>query len=176
MSLLDLINFNYCPHCGQPKLEQKDAKSFACAACGFLYYHGTNAAAVALLEYEDKIILTRRANEPHKGAFSLPGGFVDYEEDLEEALLRELREELNLAVSSPVYLCSNWDRYPTGQVVYFTIVAFFVVRVEDISNVTANDDIDAFELVRPAEIDFSQLAFDSDRVAVRTYLESPQRR
>ncbi len=176
MSLLDLINFKYCPSCGGQQLQLRDDKSFVCASCGFLYYHGTNAAAVAIIEYKDKIILTRRANEPFKGVLSLPGGFVDYEENLEEALLRELREELNLDAASPVYLCSNWDRYPFHGVVYFTIVAFYVVRVVDISAVTANDDIDAFELVRPAEVDFSQLAFDSDRVALKTYLDSLQGR
>ncbi len=172
MGLADFAPFRYCPKCGQQQLQLNDNKSFVCSSCGFLYYHGTNAAAVAILEYEDKIILTRRANEPFKGSFSLPGGFVDYEENLEGALLRELKEELDLSVSSPIYLCSGGDQYLFREVVYFTIVAFYVVRVKDISRITAKDDIDAFRLVKPAEVDLTQLAFESDRAALKKYLES----
>jgi len=125
--------------------------------------------AVGIIEWDDKIILTKRAREPQKGLLALPGGFVDYEESLESALVRELQEELNLTVTTPIYLCSHWERYPFRDVVYFATIAFYVVRANDISNAEANDDIDAFALVRPEDIDYSKLAFESDRVALDRY-------
>jgi ADP-ribose pyrophosphatase YjhB (NUDIX family) len=167
--MLDFTKFKYCPRCGQQQLQPNDAKSFVCLSCGFIYYHGAAAVAVGILEYQDKIIITQRANEPRKGLLALPGGFVDYEEGLEEALIREIHEELNLAITAPNYLCSHWDRYLSGDVVYFCAIAFYVVKVEDISNITAHDDVDAFQLIRPGDIDDKKLAFESDGVALDQY-------
>jgi ADP-ribose pyrophosphatase YjhB (NUDIX family) len=169
--MLDFVKFRYCPRCGEEQLRPNDAKSFACLSCGFIYYHGAAAVAVGIIEYEDKIILTRRANEPQKGLLSLPGGFVDYEEALESALIREIQEELNLTITAPAYLCSHWERYLSQDVVYFCAIAFYVVKVNDISNVAANDDIDAFWLIHPSDIDDNKLAFESDRVALDKYRE-----
>lgn len=175
MNIFDLVGFQYCPRCGEKRLQANDAKSIACRACGFVYYHGTAAVALAIVEYAGKIILTRRAREPRKGFLGLPGGFVDYGENLEDALVRELQEELNLAVSAPVYLCSQSERYPFREVVYCTSVAVFVAGVEDLVNAAARDDISEFLLVRPDEIDPGKIAFESHRAALRRYRESLQR-
>lgn len=167
--MLDFVRFKYCPRCGEQNLRQNDAKSFACPSCGFVYYHSPVAVAVGIIEHDGKIIITKRACEPQKGLLALPGGFVDYEESLEDALVRELREELNLSVTAPVYLCSHWEKYLYRDVLYFSAIGFFVVRVDDLSNAKAGDDIDDFLLVRPDDIDHSELAFESDRVALEKY-------
>jgi len=169
MRILDFVKFRYCPRCGKQQLQPNDAKSFVCLSCGFIYYHGSAAVAVAIIECDDQIILTQRANEPRKGFLALPGGFVDYEESLEGALSRELQEELNLTITAPTYLCSHWERYLFRDVVYFCTIAFYVVKANDISNVTANDDIDAFLLIQPSDIDYNKLAFESDRIALDRY-------
>ena len=169
MRILDFVKFKYCPRCGEQQLQSNDDNSFVCSSCGFVYYHSSAAVAVAIIEYEDKVILTQRANEPQKGLLALPGGFVDYEENLESALIRELQEELNLTTSSPTYLCSHWERYLFRDVVYFTTIAFYVVKVNDISDAKANDDVDAFQLIYPGDIRHNKLAFESDRVALDKY-------
>ena len=169
MRMLDCVNFKYCPRCGEPHLRSNDAQSFVCLSCGFTYYHSSAAVAVGIIKCDDKIILTKRAREPQKGLLALPGGFVDYRESLESALVRELQEELNLTVTTPNYLCSHWERYLFRDVVYFSTIAFYVVSANDISNAKANDDIDAFLLVQPNDIDYSKLAFESDRVALDRY-------
>ena len=167
--MLDCVGFTYCPRCGEQRLQANDAKSFACLSCGFVYYHSPAAVAVGIIEHDDKIILTKRAREPQKGLLALPGGFVDYEESLENALIRELHEELNLTVRTFAYLCSHWETYLFRDVVYFSTIAFYVVSAHDISNAEANDDVDAFFLVRPNEIDYGKLAFESDRVALSKF-------
>lgn len=169
MSMMDFANFHYCPRCGGQELAVNDAKSMVCGSCGYLYYHGTHAAAVGLLEYEDKIILTRRANEPKKGMLSLPGGFVDYRESLEMALVREIKEELNLSVNSPVYLCSQGEQYFSKDVVYFCVVAFFVAGVRNIQNIHAQDDVESYQLISPINIEKAGMAFESDLKALEKY-------
>ena len=150
-------------------MQSNDTNSFVCLSCDFVYYHSSAAVVVGIIECDDKIVLTRRAREPQKGLLSLPGGFVYYEESLESALVRELEEELNLTVTTSIYLCSHWDRYLFQDVVYFSAIAFYVVSVNDISNAKAQDDIDAFLLVQPNDINYSKLAFESERVALDRY-------
>jgi NAD+ diphosphatase len=169
MSMMDFANFHYCPRCGGQELAVNDEKSMVCGSCGYLYYHGTHAAAVGILQYEKDIILTRRANEPKKGMLSLPGGFVDYGECLEMALIREIREELNLDISEPVYLCSQGEQYASKDVVYFCVVTFFVVRVEDIHNIRAQDDVESYQLFSAGEINGTEMAFESDLKALEEY-------
>jgi ADP-ribose pyrophosphatase YjhB (NUDIX family) len=140
-----------------------------CGFCGFTYYHGSMAVAVGIIENAEKIVFTIRAQEPQKGKIALPGGFVDYEESLENGLIRELREELNLTVKTPKYLCSHWEKYSYQDVIYFSTIAYFVVSIEDISKAKASDDIDAFFLASLGEIERRELAFESDRRALDIY-------
>jgi len=92
-----------------------------------------------------------------------------------KVLVRELQEELNLAVPAPAYLCSQSERYSFREVVYCTTIVIFVVRVEDLSNAAAGDDISDFQLERPDEIDPAKIAFESHRAALERYRESIQR-
>ena len=80
-----------------------------------------------------------------------------------------MQEELGLTVPAPTYLCSQWDKYLFLDVMYLAAIAFYVVRVNDISKAKANDDIDAFFLVKPNDIDDDKLAFKSHRVALNRY-------
>ena len=169
--MLDFVKFKYCPRCGEQQLQPNDAKSFVCLSCGFVYYHGSTAAVAGIIQYEDKIILTHRVNESEKDILALPGGFADYEESLENALIREIQEELNLSITAPIYLCSQGERLLSLDVVYFCTIAFYIAKVCDITNATARDDIDGFLFIRPSEIDYNKLAFETDRVALDKYRE-----
>ena len=51
------------------------------------------------------ILLITRGNEPYKGHYAFPGGFVDYGEDQEDACIRELKEECNITGKKPELIC-----------------------------------------------------------------------
>lgn len=55
-------------------------------------------AVIICQKEEPLLLLVQRKNEPHKGKWALPGGFLEEEEDLEEGAIRELREETNLDI------------------------------------------------------------------------------
>lgn len=67
----------------------------------------------------DSIVLIRRKNHPYRGLWALPGGFVEYGETVESAILREVKEETGLEIDlkgiTGVY--SRPDRDPRGHVV-----------------------------------------------------------
>ncbi|TFG94506.1 MAG: NUDIX domain-containing protein [Calditrichales bacterium] len=169
-NLLELTRFRYCPRCASQALQANDDKSFICESCGFIYYHGTIASVVAILVYKDQLVITRRGNEPYKGWLAFPGGFVDYGESLENALYREMKEELNIGINKPEYFCSYCDRYCYLDVEYQTSVAYFLVLLEDSNGLQAGDDVSEVMLKRSAEIDPASFAFDGDRVALELFL------
>ncbi len=168
--MLDDTKFQYCPRCGQSTLIKNDNQSLLCSSCHFLYYHSTAAAVVGIIEFENKLVLTRRAREPQKGLFSLPGGFVSYPESLEDALRRELKEELNLdVIEPPVYFSSHWGNYFFRDVLYYSVISYFLIKIWQTENLKAGDDVESFQLVKPNELDHDSLAFEPDRVILERY-------
>ncbi len=85
-----------------------------CPSCGFVYFHNCASCVAAIITVKQGIVLTVRNRAPKKGLLDLPGGFCNYGESLEDALVREVREELNLELSDLSYFGSFRKRPPTG--------------------------------------------------------------
>ncbi len=90
----------YCVLCGaQMQLQKRFGRLRpACPACGHIHFREPKVAAAVLVEREGKILLVRRANEPQRGKWSLPAGFIDAGEDPKAAAAREVFEETGLRV------------------------------------------------------------------------------
>ena len=94
----------FCQRCGTP-LEtrpvhfDRDRLHPTCLACGFVVFSDPKVAVLAVIPWEGGILLGQRTQNPGKGRWSFPSGFVDRGEPLEEALLREVWEETGLRVS-----------------------------------------------------------------------------
>lgn len=137
-----LQQFNFCPKCGSPHFFENNMKSKRCAECGFTYYFNSSAAVVALIENEKgELLIARRAKEPAKGTFDLPGGFVDMYETAEEAVVREIQEETGLLISAPHYLFSIPNIYLYLGFEVHTMDLFFRCRVSDVSEMKPMDDV-----------------------------------
>lgn len=89
---------NYCLRCGKPLAlaERFGRLRPACSACGWVYFADPKVAAAALIIQDGRVLLVRRANDPQRGLWTLPAGFVDAGEDPIDAVLRECREETGL--------------------------------------------------------------------------------
>ena len=102
-----LEKFRYCPVCGSSSFEEQDEKSKRCKRCGFEYYLNPSAAVAAfVLNSKGQLLTLRRSKAPAKGTLDLPGGFADIGETIDEALMREVKEETGLNVKESIYL--NW--------------------------------------------------------------------
>ncbi len=69
-----------------------------CVACGTIHYQNPNMVIGSIPEWEDKILLCRRAIEPRSGLWTLPGGFMENGESTTEAAIRETLEEANAQI------------------------------------------------------------------------------
>lgn len=113
-----------------------------------------------------RLLLVRRGNEPFKGCWALPGGFMEMDETLEECARRELKEETGLETTArfeELKSFSTVDRDPRGRTI---TVAFLAVVA--MSEVKGSDD--AAEARWFALDELPELAFDHEEI-VQTALE-----
>ena len=162
--------FKFCPRCGQTRAEGKPLQPFACEACGFHYYFNPClAVAAVLLGPDDRALFIRRAKDPAKGKLAVPGGFVDIGETAEQAMRREIKEEVNLEVGPLEFLCSALNEYLYQGVTYPVVDLAFACRAVTIEPVAALDGVESFCWLNPAEVDLAEIAFPSIREALHFY-------
>lgn len=98
------FKWNYCGTCGAKLAEAHDGQDVHphCAVCRrFYYYNPVPAACCFAAKPDGALLYVRRAVEPCKGGWSLPGGFMELGESPEECVVRELCEETRLRGTQP---------------------------------------------------------------------------
>lgn len=90
----------YCPVCAAKLAERHLHGKLrpACPACSFVRFQDPKVSVIAAVTVSDRILMTRRAVDPQKGKWSLPGGYMDAGEMPIAALKRELIEEVGLEI------------------------------------------------------------------------------
>ena len=91
----------YCAQCGHELAERLVAGKVrpACPACGLAVFADPKLAVAALIEVDGRMLMGRRSrHSASPGMWSFPAGYVDRGEKVEDALVREVREETGLAV------------------------------------------------------------------------------
>ncbi len=95
----------------------------------------------AVIIEDGKILLVKRGNEPNKGKWSIPGGLVRTGETLEEALKREIKEEIGVDIEIGEVACVTeeifYDR--EGKVKYHYIIIDFFAEIKS-GKITAGSD------------------------------------
>jgi ADP-ribose pyrophosphatase YjhB (NUDIX family) len=114
-----------------------------------------------IIEKDGKIVLIKRNHDPWKGSWALPGGFVDEGETIEEAAVREGKEETNLEAKPKEILgvYSDPSRDPRGHVVSTT----FIMEVVS-GDLKGRDDAKIAEWVSLEEIEIDKLAADHGKI------------
>ncbi|WP_372642864.1 NUDIX domain-containing protein [Ancylomarina sp.] len=169
-STLPKNTIHYCPKCGSSEFSFKEDQSFFCSKCQFHLYINS-AAAVAALIVNDKgeILFTRRAVEPHKGMLDLPGGFVDIMESAENALYREIKEELNLDIEEFQYFMSSPNEYIFGGLSVFTLDLAYICKLNSFNHIHAKDDISGYEFIAPNLIPYNQIGGESIKRIIKAF-------
>ncbi|MDI6820248.1 MAG: NUDIX hydrolase [Candidatus Hodarchaeaceae archaeon] len=112
-----------------------------------------------IISTPDGIVLVRRGREPYKGKWALPGGFVHYGERVEDAAVREAKEETGLRVrlQKLVGVYSDLGRDPRGHVIS---ICFLAAKIG--GKLMASDD--AVEARAFKRIPWKKLAFDHAKI------------
>jgi ADP-ribose pyrophosphatase YjhB (NUDIX family) len=163
--------FHYCPRCGGRQATQPDGGiRFRCGACGFLYFFNPAIAVAAIIVDESRrALFIRRAKDPARGKLAIPGGFVGIGETAEQALRREVREEVGLELGLLRFLSSHPNTYQYEEVAYPVVDLFFVAAAQSHLRARALDGVASFTWEDPVAVNLDEMAFPSMRDALERY-------
>ncbi len=169
MEAIDL--FCFCPKCGSGGFVVNNSYSKRCETCGFVYYFNPKASvAVFILNEKGELLVGRRAKNPEKGTLDLPGGFTDFDETAEEAVIREVQEETGLRIETSRYLFSLPNVYPYSGLDVHTMDLFFECRVSSTEKLAPMDDVAELFFISLDKINPQLFGLKSIRKAVSMYL------
>ena len=163
------IEYRYCPKCGG-QLDKKivkatEPKRLVCQACSFIFYQDPKVVAGTLFTLNGGIVLLQRGVEPALGKWVFPGGYVDRGESVQDAAVRETKEESQLDVRlGPLLNVYSYPRSPNVIVVY-------TAQVIGGSLAAADESTDA-QVFAPAKLPWHELGFDSTKDALNDYIRA----
>jgi ADP-ribose pyrophosphatase YjhB (NUDIX family) len=158
----------YCSLCGAPvelRTPPDDNRvRHVCTGCGEVHYQNPKLIVGALPEWQDKVLLCRRAIEPRHGMWTLPAGFMENGETTAEAAMRETLEEANARIAIG-------DLYSMYSLPYINQVhILFRARLLDLDFCPGQESLDV-KLFSEAEIPWDEIAFRAVRFSLEHYFE-----
>jgi NAD+ diphosphatase len=109
----------FCGRCGTPTEPSAGERSLRCPACGLLAFPRLAPAVITLIQRDDEVLLARGINFPMP-MYSCLAGFVEPGETLEQAVHREVREEVGVGLSEVRYFGSQPWPFPHSLMIGFT--------------------------------------------------------
>ena len=162
------IEYRFCPRCGgdleKRVVKATEPKRLVCLNCSFIFYQDPKVVAGTIFTVDGRIALLKRGVEPALGKWVFPGGYVDRGESVQEAAIRETKEESQVDVRlGPLLNVYSYPRSPNVIVVYTAMVVG--------GELAAGDESVEASLFVPKAIPWSELAFDSTRDALGDYIK-----
>jgi len=163
-------DWRHCPRCASPlefgERSGEQRHVLHCPACGLVIYDNPAPTASALVTDGGRLMLTRRAGEPARGMWDIPGGFIDPGEHPEQTIRRELAEETGLEVRVGELVGFFCDTYGEGGV--STLNVYYRATVAGGTEQAADDvsEIGWFPLDALPPMD--EIAFENGRRAIST--------
>jgi len=158
-------DLGHCSRCGGRLTPFEEEPTHGrCPACGGLEFRNPIPVAGVLVVRDGRVLLTRRSIEPRDGFWAFPGGFVERGETVEEAALRETREEVGLGARITGIVGMPFSIPERGQVV----IAF---RGESEGEPRAASEVSEVGWFAPEEIPWDSIAFETTTQALRALVE-----
>lgn len=140
----------------------KGENTWYCPSCEQDYYNNPKPCVeLAIFNHKGEVLLSERAHEPHKGKYDMPGGFIDMGETAEEAVLREVDEELELKpgeITQPRFVRTYIAPYPWGRETYQNIILLFAATLKTNRKIIPRDDVASVKWVTPNDVRVDELS------------------
>jgi ADP-ribose pyrophosphatase YjhB (NUDIX family) len=166
----------FCSLCGQrTRLQRVPPETRArevCVGCGLVHYDNPKVLVAAILYWHHEIVLCRRASEPAKGRWTIPMGFLETGETLEEAVAREVEEETGLLVPAhalALYALCSLPHIDQVHVVYRA-------KLTSLPTPAPGDECLEVKLFSETTLPFTEIAFaDALRNPIHVFFQNLQR-
>ncbi len=160
----------FCGACGEAVQLQTvlgdSVLRHVCGSCKTIHYVNPKLIVGCLPVYEGSVLLCKRAIEPALGLWTLPSGFMEIGESVEQGALRETWEEAHAEVEI-VRLFSEYSLPHIGQV-----YLLFLARLKNL-NFSAGQETLETRLYSKEEVPWDQIAFSAVRFALEKYFSDP---
>ena len=159
---------NFCPNCAAPverRIPDGDhLPRFVCPACGTVHYQNPKLVAGCVPEHEGRILLCRRAIEPRRGFWTIPAGFMENNETLQQAAARECQEEAlaRVEIGDPCAIVHVLHAHQ--------VHVMFRARLSDPSYGVGVESLEV-KMCAEQEVPWPELAFQSVTFTLRRYFE-----
>lgn len=158
--------FRLCPFCGAPllRVESGDRPRPTCSGCGFVQHRNPAPTVSVLVVDGGLVLLGKRGGEPGKGTWSLPSGYIEYEDDFLTTAIREAKEEtgLDVNVESVINVVSS---FVTPR--YHFLGVYVVARVVG-GELVAGDDLETVAWF-PVRGPLPEMGFEEDVSIIELY-------
>lgn len=110
----------FCPHCGKPlqKTILHEHLRSTCPDCAYVNWGDFSLGVGGVLWHNGKVLLVQRRHNPGQGMWTIPGGYVDHEESIGQAIVREIHEETGI-ITLPLSIIALRDRPDQRHDAYF---------------------------------------------------------
>lgn len=154
------MELNFCRRCGS-KLTQINDHTFECAEHHIIFANPAPTVGIFLFKKSGELLLSIRGRDPGKGLLDCFGGFLDGAETFEEALVREMREELDLRpseYSTPEYLISSSGTYTFNAETTTVVSNFYKATLLTDKELVPHDDVADIHVTTLTEVDMTLIA------------------
>lgn len=162
------MSINYCSNCGDNVTkripEGDDRPRYICDACGAIFYTNPKMVVGCIAEWEDKILMCRRAIAPQIGKWTLPAGYLESAESVADGAKRETWEEA----------CARVDIIEPFALFNLTFVdqIYFLFRAKLLNlDFGPGDESQEVVLMSENEIPWDEIAFEVIRKTLQCYFE-----
>lgn len=159
----------FCSECAHPVNyeipEGDNRKRAVCSNCGTIHYVNPRIIAGTLPTFENKILLCKRAIEPRKGYWTLPAGFMEQEESLEEGAVRETFEEAGINITCGPMLSSISVPFISQ------VHIFFLAEMATSEHATSTSESLEVKLFDVKDLPWDEIAFPTVKKTLKHYLD-----
>ncbi len=160
---------NFCSNCGQKisfgKVPDDELERFYCDSCNIVHYQNPKVIVGTLPRWENKILLCKRAIEPRKNLWTLPAGFLENGERIEDGAIRETTEEANAEIEI-VQLFSIYSLPNVGQV-----YCVFLAHLVNLNFHPGHESLEV-ELFTKEEIPWDEIAFSAIKFTLDKFVKA----
>jgi NAD+ diphosphatase len=142
-----MTDMRYCPWCGSrlgaKEIEGREYVACVTGSCGYVFWDNPKPVVAAIVEHDGSVVLARGKGWPEK-MFGLVTGFLERGESPEDAVLREVKEELGLSATILGFV----GMYPFARMNQLLLV----FHLEATGEITISDELEEIKLVSPDKL------------------------
>ena len=161
-----IMDIKFCSACGSPvKLEipsDDDHVRAVCTGCGIVHYQNPKIVVGCIPELDTRILMCRRNIEPRKGTWTLPAGYLENNESVQEGALRETVEETRAKVK----IIEPYRLFNIVRVSQIYLMFRAIVVSDSFGPTKESIEVRLFE---KKEIPWENIAFESIRQTLEHY-------